>query len=403
MRVVKLEAEDIARPEEVSRDDLNDAYEAGKASFITPQRRRIQQLVFDNQEQADDVAAKLEAGTAFESIVESLGRTLTDVDLGLFEKPALPDQKVADAAFELALDTPSSIIEGLFGPVIIRITEIQPEKTTPLAEVEDELRREIALAKATEELFDTHDSIEDERAAGDSLAQAARKAGLTPILVEAVDRNGLGRDGKLLTSLPGSGNLLQQAFETGVGVEADPLNIGDNGYVWYEVEAVMGEKQKPLDEVRDDVKQAWIADKTANLIDEVAEKIAKRVRGGEDFDAVLGELLPANSLGQPVSTTRSELIGRNATPGDLSRAVISAGFGVKRGSVLVEQSGEGSSRVILRVGKIDNPAGTPVDKEITERLDTAAANDVLSQVVDDLMTREDVRVNRQAIEAALSF
>ncbi len=403
IRIVKLEAEDIAKPDEVSQEELQEAYEAGQSRFATPEKRRIQQLVLDSAEQAAETAQQLSSGTTFESIALQLGKSINDIDLGLFQKSGLPDKNVAEAAFGLALNTPSEVIEGLFGPVIIRVSEIEPEKITPFGDVEDQLRKEVAETLAVDELFNTHDQIEDERAAGDSLAEAARKAGLTTRVIEAVDSQGLQPDGNPIAGVPDLAKLLQQAFEIGVGVEADPISAGANGYVWYDVEEITPDRQKPLDEVRNEVKQAWIAAETEKRVIEISENIAERVRGGEDFNAVLGEVLPKDSLGNAVTVTRSELIQRSADSSALNRDAITAGFNSANSSVLVASSTEAEKRVVLRVVEVQSGSGEAISKDIASQLDVAASDDLLAQVVGDLQAREDVLINRQAIDAALSY
>lgn len=403
LKILKLEAQDIANPDDVSREDLEAAYESEKSKFVTPEKRRIQQLVLDNAEQAADIAKQLAAGTTFESIALSLGKSINDIDLGLFQKSGLPDKNVAEAAFALDLNSPSDVIEGLFGPVIVRVSEIEPEQVTPFAEVEDQLREQVAVTLASDELFDTHDQIEDERAAGDDLDEAARKAGLTIRIIEAVDSKGLKPDGSAVSGIPDLDRLLQQAFETGVGVEADPVDVGSNGYIWYNVEEITPDRQKPLDEVRSDAEQAWTAAETEARIVEISENIAKRVRNGEDFNVVLGEILPKDSLGKSVEAIRSGSLQRGANSPTLSRDAITAGFNSANASVHVTTSTEADKRVVLKVAEIDAGSGDPLAGDVTTQLNAAASDDLLAQVVGDLQAREDVLVNRQAIEAALSY
>ncbi len=59
--------------------------------------------------------------------------------------------------------------------MILRVTEIVPQTVAPLSELEGEIRETLAEKKAADVIFDTHDKIEDERAAGDPLAEAANE------------------------------------------------------------------------------------------------------------------------------------------------------------------------------------------------------------------------------------
>ncbi len=69
----------------------------------------------------------------------------------------------------------------------------------------------------------------------------------------------------------------------------------------------------------------------------------------------------------------------------------------------VTTSTEADKRIVLKVAEIEAGTGTSTGADVAEQLDAAASDDLLAQVVGDLQAREDVLVNRQAIEAALSY
>ena len=69
--------------------------------------------------------------------------------------------------------------------MLLRVTEITPEVVKPLTEVAAEIRKELAVAEATRILLDAHDSYEDARAGGATLAEAAAKLNLKVVTVDA--------------------------------------------------------------------------------------------------------------------------------------------------------------------------------------------------------------------------
>jgi peptidyl-prolyl cis-trans isomerase D len=90
---------------------------------------------------------------------------MADALLGTFEKDKIADTAIADAAFGLALNTPSAAVKGAFGPVILRVTDIKPEVVKSLDEVKDQIRKDLAMHEASNQLLDVHDRYEDARAA----------------------------------------------------------------------------------------------------------------------------------------------------------------------------------------------------------------------------------------------
>lgn len=418
LTLVKLTADEVANPAAVTDAEVAGEYERVKDRYAEPEQRRIQQVSFPDQEAAEAAAKRLEDGEPFQTILSELGRTEADIDLGMLKKSDLPDQNVANAAFELELNKPSGVVTGVFGPVILRVTEIQDENAKPLEEVSDQIRKELALAKASDELYDIHDKLEDERAAGETLPQAARTAGLTAITVDAVDRFGLSPDGAKVEAIPEAAKLLAEAFDTDEGVEADPVNIGSDGFAWYEVEEVIAERQKPLEEVRGEVVKAWTEAEIAKRVEEIANTIRDRAAKGEDFAVVASELLnvPAAQPAQPSGGTDSQETSEAASPvqtssemtrrdtgGQLVRDAVQAGFSAAGSSFVVAPGETGTTRLVLKVSRIiEGETATPPEN-VTRELDEGLADDILTNLVSDLQSREDVRINQQAINTAINF
>lgn len=397
LNVLKLEASDIADEDSLDNQAVKDEYEATKASFVDPEQRKIQQLVLTDSTKAKAIVERLKGGELFETILSEEGKSESDVELGVFKKSDLPDVAIADAAFALELNKPSDVVTGIFGPVILRVTEIIEEKTTPFDEVKDNIRKELSLKKASDELFDIHDRIEDERAAGDSLADAAKTLGLKMQYVEMIDRTGRLPDGSVYTDLPASANVLDEAFKIDVGVEADPISLSASGFVWFEVAKVISERQKPLEEVRDAVSTAWVTKTTSDKIKALADSINEKVAAGEKLAAVATALLP-----ESVKVEESAELLRTDESDDLSRDAVQAGFGIVTGKSVATAS-SADQYVVLVVKNIIESGASNVDVDIINQINSSISDDILTQMVSRLQQDEPVSINTQAIETALSL
>ena len=178
------------------------------------------------------------------------GKTAADVQLGTLAKDKVPDNAIADAAFELQSGQVSDPVQGAFGSVLVRVTAITPEVVKPLAEVSDQIRKDIALGEANRILLDVHDSYEDARAGGASLKDAADKLKLKLVTIDAVDVTGKRPDETIINDLPASAELLRGVFEAEPNTENPPINSGSNGFVFYEVEGITPARERALDEVQ---------------------------------------------------------------------------------------------------------------------------------------------------------
>ena len=291
---VKLQNEDIADPEAISEDAARADYEDRKDRYTTAETRTVDQLVFADREAADAAVQALAGGKSFDDLVSEQGRSAADVRIGSFSQTGMPDQTLADAAFavsEAGGTTP--VIDGQFGPVILRVAEITPESSKSFEEVEAEIREDLALNQAAQVLLDVHDAYEDARAGGMTLIEAATQQKLDPVTVEAVDRSGRAPDGTVLSDLPESQQLLRDAFEAEPGLETPPLSMDDGGFLWFEVVDVTPARDRTLDEVRDEVAQDWTEMKTLEALGAKAMEMKERVERGAELASIAEELSAA--------------------------------------------------------------------------------------------------------------
>ena len=401
LTLLTLQASDISKPNEITEEEIKTAYEARKNSLRSPETRRIEQLVLKDKAEADSVKEKLAGGTSFEDVVKELGKTIKDIDLGLLTKTELPDTKVSEAAFAAELNKPTDVIEGLFGPVIVRVSEIKEETTTAYDAVKDDIRNELALRKAGDEVFNTFDAVEDERAAGTNLTDSAKAFNMKTRVITKIDAQGRDENGNAISDIPVLQQLLRVAFDTQPGDDTRELPVGNDGFLWYEVDEIIPTRQKDLEEVKSDVKDAWITQKTTEQIQEVVEAIAERIRNGEEMNLVLADTLPEDSLGTTIKYETSDALTRNAQEPKIGNAAISEGFNGKKGDVKIAPA-TGTNFIVLRIADIQAPEDNSVPENAIEQLNTAASDDILTQVVQDMQSRLDVSVNPSALEAAFN-
>ena len=399
--IVKLEATDIADEAAVTDEEIAAEYEARKASYSEPEKRTIQQLVFTDAAATEAAAEKIAAGASFESLLTDQGKTAADVSLGTLAKADIPDQTIAEAAFTAGLNTPTQPVDGLFGKAILNVTEIIPGNTKPLSEVEAEIRRTLAVNRAADEIFDTHDQLEDERAAGETLQKAAENTGLTPRIIEAVDRTARDKQGSIISDIPQSREVLSEAFEIDPGFEINAISIGTEGFVWVDVLDIEPERQKPLEEVREQVRNDWITAEKAKAVSALAETFRERVGSGGEFNAAIDELIPAaeGELKKVVQQTQG--LVRSATAPDLPQPVIAAGFSEPGGSVVALQRNSPTDWVVLKVASVN--AGTaPVGDAVREAATRQAGDDIVNQLISRLQQDETVEINQTFIRQVLA-
>jgi peptidyl-prolyl cis-trans isomerase D len=394
---VRLAPEDIANPAAVDDAMAKAEYDKNIERYTKKETRRIDQIVFVTRDAAVAAKAKITAGTLFDDIVKSENKTAADVSLGDLQKTDLPDPKIADAAFSLAAGQVSDVIDGQFGAVIVRVSNITPQTVESYEAVKEDIRKNIALNEANDVLLETHDAYEDARGGGDSMEVAALKAKLKPVVVEASDSTGRSMDGKQIADLPESANLLAAVFAAEQGIENAPLNVGSNGFLWYEVQGVTPERERPLSEIKDKVVADWKAAKASELLAAKAAEVSKSVSGGRTLDDIATEL--------KLTKDTKRGLKRNVEDPDFDDATVEAAFGGGEGFVTVASGGSGDTQVVMKVVETYEPtdkSAAAVAEDLKKRSNAAMSDDLLDQLVAKLQTEFPVTVNKALIERAIA-
>ncbi|SDA54617.1 peptidylprolyl isomerase [Sinorhizobium sp. NFACC03] len=395
---VKLEPGDVADTAAVTEDEMRTEYDRRKESFRTVATRTIEQLTFPSRAAADAAAAKLSSGTSFDDLVKAEGKTSADVLLGEFSKDRVPDAKVAEAAFAVAADGGvSPVVDGAFGPVILRVTNIRPEAVRSFDEVKEELRKDIALSAASEEVMRLHDKIEDERASGAPIKEVADQLKLKLVTIDAIDATGKDKNGDDVAGLPEQAALLQEVFKADVGAETLPVNVGRDGYVWFDLDEVTPARDRTLDEARDEVGADWMAEQQRAALAKRAGELKQRLAQG----AKLADI--ANELGLAVET-KSGLM-RSTSDAALSPAAVVAAFSGPNGFVTNAAGIGGEGQVLLQVTAVEDGGPSDAlqdDSRQIEALAGVSGADIVDQMVATLQAAYGVTINQTLGETAIA-
>lgn len=394
---VRLEPEDIMDVSAVTDQQVSDDYNKNKGRYTTPEMRTIEQLVFPSADAAKAASDSLKTGATFDKIVTAQGKTPADTLLGTLSKDKITDKAVADAAFALAVNEVSPVVQGAFGPVLLRVTEIKPETVKPLAEVSDQIRKDLALGEASRILLDVHDNYEDTRAAGSTLAEAAAKLKLKDVTVEAIVRTGLKPDGTIIKDLPASPDLIKAVFEAEPNTENQALTTPNNGFVFYELTSITPARDRTLDEVRQRVVADWTTEETTKRLTAKADELDKRLKAGTTLDVIAGELKLEKQTKRGVK--------READDVDFGKEGAAVMFGVGEGGTGLIPSPTGDGQILFKVAEVFEPAGadaSSVPDDARKSFTQGMSDDLLDQLVAQLQTQYAVSVDQAAVTQALA-
>ncbi len=380
---------------EVSDEDIKREYDDHRASFGTPERRQLQQMVYPSVEAARADADRIAKGEGFADIAKERGIPDKDIELGTLTKSGIIDSAVADAAFALKEGETSAPVQGRFGVALIHVVKIEPEKIPPLAEVAPQIKKQIATERAKAQILSVYDKIEDVRSEGHTLAEAAATLKLAGRSVE-LDRSGHDPAGMPVNDLPDAQRLLATVFSTEVGVDADPLQVQD-GYVWYEVEGITPARDRTLDEVKDKVEAAWREDQIATRLKTKAAQILDKLKAGSS----LADLAAADGL--KVETING--LKRGAASPPLSASAVDKLFVTSKDAAASADAEQSGDQIVFRVTDIVVPKtdmNSDEVKTISQNLNRSLADDVFGQYIAKVENEIGVTINRNAVSQVVS-
>jgi peptidyl-prolyl cis-trans isomerase D len=388
--LLSMSPADLAKPDAVSDADAKTYYEQHKASYGTPERRELHQIIFPNPEEAAAAHERIAKGASFADLAKERGLKDSDTDVGMVTKAEVIDPAVADAAFALKAGEVSTPVQGRFGTVLMQVGKIEPGNQKTYEEVAPQIKREIAENRAKTEIGNLRDKFEDERAAGATLAETAKKLGLKSRTIDAVDRSGRGPDGKPIADLPKSPDAIAAGFGSDVGVDNDPLQLPNGGYLWYDVTGITPARERTLDEVKDQVETRWRDD-----------EIAKRLQA--KTDDMLGKFKAGTTLAQLATESGLKVVTaddlQRGKPGGFAPAkLVDAAFKTIKGVPASAEGDQVTARFVFRVTDVVDPTLDPIaSKAIATSLQNSYTDDIIGAYVTRLENDFGVTLNQQAL------
>lgn len=386
---VMITPEEIGKWSTVSDEEARKLYDDRKDQMGTPEKRQVEQIVFPTIQEATAARGRLNDSFSFEDLAKERGLNPDDYDLGLIAKSGIIDPTIAAAAFALPSGEISQPVQGQFGVALVKIGKIEPATVPSYESVAAAIKKEISTANARSKVTALQNKMEDERSGGASLTDAAQRLGIAAVTIDAVDRSGRTPDGQLVANIPRGLDVVSQAFNSDVGADNDPISF-QGGYVWYDVLGITPSRERPLDEVRDQVEAKWREDQiSSRLRTKAAELVKKLEQGGNLADE-------AAAAGSKVESAKD--FKRDASVAGLPASTITAAFRTAKDGV--GQSGSGSEWIVFKVTDITVPAvdvASSEVKQLQDSLQRSLSDEQVAQYVGQIQKAIGTSINEAAL------
>lgn len=282
--VVLFSAQDYAKEVTVSDDELRKAFEARRASLSKPETRSFVQISAPDMAAAGRISAALKSGQTPEAAAKAhKGEVITYTAK---PKSAVPDAKIADAAFALQRGEVSAAVQGNLGAAVIKLDDIQIGSAPDFAAMRGQLDEDLRKEKASARLNEVTNAFSDALNKGESFEAAAQRLGLRMSALEPMTAEGQ-------TANPQASYAAYKPLVNGiyalpqVGSASDVESLGGEGqYFAVKLTGLKPAGPMPFAEIRDQLGAMWMQEKMQANLEAEATKAVERLNKGESIDAV---------------------------------------------------------------------------------------------------------------------
>lgn len=377
-----LRPADLADTVEVPDDAVRALYEERLADYVRPERRLVERLVFPTEEEARAAAERLEAGeTTFEALVEGRGLALEDVDLGDATREALGE--AGEGVFGLAEPGVVGPLPTDLGPALFRVNAILAASETPFEAVEDELRREAALAAAERAIDDRAVELEDLLAGGATVEELAEQGFETGTLALAPDA----------AEGPAADPAFREAaLAAAEGDFPEIRELAGGGLFALRLDEIVPPRVPELEEVREEAVEAWRAEQVRARLMERAEALREPFAAGEEV------------AGEGVVVQTEAALRRDAPLEGAPDGATAAAFEAEPGATAVVP---GEPVALLRVDGVEPPdpaeaRNALVLAAVEAQAQQGIAEDLLAAYIRAVQAERGISRDQAAIDAVLA-
>ncbi len=326
LAIVRFSAKALEPTVSVDPAEVQKTFDFRKDTLAAPETRSLIQIVAPDAKAAAAIAERLRKGEDPAAVAKAYGKT--PVVIADKPKTALPDRKVADAAFSLAEGQVSPPIAGELGQSVIKLTKITPAKAASLEAARPKIEADLRVQNAQAKAYEQTQTYQDARDAGANVVDAAGKAAALVVTSPPITAQGTDLAGQPFAGL--TPDVLKTAFALPSGGESDLIEAEKGEYFAVRVEKVIPAALPPLAEIKGPLANQWMLQELSKRLKAKADELAARVRKGESLDSVAAAAgskvqkvagLSRENARQYQALGRDLLIGAfNAKPGEVFTA-----------------------------------------------------------------------------------
>jgi peptidyl-prolyl cis-trans isomerase D len=196
--------------------------------------------------------------------------------------------------------------------------------------------------------------------------------------------------------LPKTPDVITAVFSSDIGVDNDALSLPGNGYLWYDVTGITPSRERPLDEVKDEVATRWRDDEIAKRLQAKVDEMVGKLKAG----TTLAQL--ATETGLTVATAND--LQRRKAAGFIPVKAVDAVFKTPKGATGSVEGESATQRFVYRVTDVVDPkldASSPDAKQLSTTLQNSYADDIIGEYIGQIENDLGININQSALNQVI--
>jgi len=386
----------------VPESDVRRAYEDNIEQYSTQEQIRASHILLKTEGKDDaavkakieDILKQAKAGADFGELAKKFSEDESNAknggDLDYFGHGKMVPEFDA-VAFTLQPGQISDVVKTQFGYHIIKLTDKKTGTTRPFAELRQQLTDQLSYERAQAQAAELSASLEKQISKPADLDKVAKAQGLT------VQESGFFARDEPILGLGPSPEAAARAFDMKTGEVSSALRAS-RGFVFITPVGKQDPYVPKLDEVKERVRDEVVKQKARDLSRQKAGEIAAKLKTAPDFEKA------AKAAGVEAKTT--ELIARDAPIPDLGAApaIEEAAFKMTVGSTSEPIAVDNGAAVIKLVEKQEvSPSDYALARDkFREELLADRRNRFFGAYMLKAKQRMKIEVNREQLQKAVS-
>ncbi|MBP9693240.1 MAG: SurA N-terminal domain-containing protein [Alphaproteobacteria bacterium] len=389
---IKIQKKDLLKDIEIPESNLREVYNNNLDKYTIPEKRSINQIVFEDEERADSFLTQLSQGKSFNEAAKTLNVKIAN--LTHLSKNDVMFPNLRDFIFSSKTGDVSRPLKTSLGWIIAKLENIEPAHIKMYEMVKDDLKNQALEGEMHSTIDNLSKNLDDQIAAGKSLEEISQSEKLSLYRAKSITKNGMILKDKTSVKSDLPKILVDETFKLNPSEES-PLFEDENENIFLvRLDAKNDERVSHLDDIRPQVLSDWIAEEKRQILFLQAESIIKKAEEGASYESLAQD---SKSILQHIDNIRR--MDEKNTNKAVPDALYSELFHYGENEIFKTETPKG-----FHITKISNIAISkqPSDadlKQFIPAVESELKNDVMSLYREALiqeigMTRDDVAVQK---------